>query len=308
MSALLSRLPHYAQYSQAQQQKLDADDPIYAHLKEWFEQRVVMHRGPKQGDPHREAPKLRVRRIEQIFSRRLQDKYLAAVQDEVGLCNQRATPLQVDGGIKVQSFHGIDVNEVLLFHGAPTGLVPRLVLQGLDPRNAGTHFGKLFGAGSYLASHSSKSDIYTKPNAAGERCVLVVRACLGEVHKAAQPMADVLRPPERPDKRGPLSSVVALAQAEGGCVEHPEYIVYKDSQTLPQFAIFYKHDETCKCTHCWREEEQLNLKVVDQDGNEIIFRMAAKKTKLSKLMHAFCQHMRSRMEDARFLFNGVVIN
>mmetsp|Transcript_59993 Transcript_59993/g.164432 ORF Transcript_59993/g.164432 Transcript_59993/m.164432 type:complete len:230 (-) Transcript_59993:956-1645(-) len=201
--ALLSRLPHYAQYSQARQVKLEHDDPVSAHLEERFVNEVTRHVGPKQGDPHREAPKLEVVRIEQIFSRRLQDKYLAAVQDEIGLCNQKVTVLNVDA-IKVQSFHGIDVNEFLLFHGAPSGLIPRLVLQGLDPRNAGANAGKLFGAGTYLASFSSKSDIYTKPNERGERCVLVVRACLGEPHPAAGPMRDDLRPPERSDKRGPL--------------------------------------------------------------------------------------------------------
>ena len=36
------------------------------------------------------------------------------------------------------------------------------------------------------------------------------------------------------DKRGPLSSVVAATVGQGGCVEHPEFIVYKGSQTLPQ--------------------------------------------------------------------------
>ena len=233
--ALLSRLPHYSQYSQARQEPLRPNDPVYAHLERCFVQRVTRHRGPKQGDPHREAPKLKVVRIEQIFSKRLQDKYLAAVQDEIGLCGSQLTSLQdtIDA-IPVRSFEGTNMNEFLLYHGAPTGLIPRLVLQGLDPRNAGTHFGKLFGAGTYLASHSSKSDIYTKPNEHGERCALLVRACLGEPHTAETQMSEALRPPERPDKRGPLSSVVAATVGQGGCVEHPEFIVYKDSQTLPQ--------------------------------------------------------------------------
>ena len=233
--ALLSRLPHYSQYSQARQEPLQPDDPVYAHLERGFVQRVTRHRGPKQGDPHREVPKLKVVRIEQIFSKRLQDKYLAAVQDEIGLCGTKPTSLEgTIEAIPVRSFDGIDMNEFLLYHGAPTGLIPRLVLQGLDPRNDGTHFGKLFGAGTYLASHSSKSDIYTKPNERGERCTLLVRACLGEPHTTKTQMNEVLKPPERPDKRGPLSSVVAATLDEGGCVEHPEFIVYKDSQTLPQ--------------------------------------------------------------------------
>jgi len=57
-------------------------------------------------------------------------------------------------------------------------------------------------------------------------------------------------PPERPDGRGPLNSVAALTLQQGGVVEHPEYMVYKDSQCLPVFAIWYKHGARCGCTHC----------------------------------------------------------
>ena len=35
-----------------------------------------------------------------------------------------------------------------------------------------TKISKMFGLGTYLATNSSKADIYTEPNAAGERCVL----------------------------------------------------------------------------------------------------------------------------------------
>ena len=57
-------------------------------------------------------------------------------------------------------------------------------------------------------------------------------------------------PPRRSDGRGPLTSTVALTQDEGGVVEHPEYIVYGDSCTLPEYAIWYKHKPECRCTHC----------------------------------------------------------
>ena len=67
------------------------------------------------------------------------------------------------------------------------------------------------------------------PVAVGWRCARL-GAALGRSHEAAQ------LPPDRPDGRGPLNSVVALTQAEGGCVEHPEFIVYKEAQTLPECA------------------------------------------------------------------------
>ena len=57
-------------------------------------------------------------------------------------------------------------------------------------------------------------------------------------------------PPERPDGRGPLSSVVAMTHQHGGAVEHPEYIVYERRQCLPQFAIWYTHQPDCFCLRC----------------------------------------------------------
>ena len=44
---------------------------------------------------------------------------------------------------------------------------------------------------------------------------------------------------------------------EGGCVEHPEFVVYKDAATLPEYAIWYKHSDACQCTHCNPPDEEL---------------------------------------------------
>jgi len=304
VEALLSKLPHYSQYSQFRMQPLERDDPIFAHLEARFVKQVTRHRGPNQGDPHREPPHFEVTRIEQIFSKRLQDKYLAELCDVMGLCEKKATRLEVDA-VRVNSFDNLEMNEFLLYHGAPTGLIQRLAAQGLDPRNAGANFGKLFGCGTYLASLSSKSDIYTQPNERGERCELVVRACLGEAHLQKTECRDILKPPERADKRGPLSSVVAATVAQGGCVEYPEYIVYKDSQTLPQFAIYYKHTAACKCTHCWRPST-LDIKTVTEDGSEIYFKVEYDKP-LRKLMELFCNRAGIARSKARFYFNDEVI-
>ena len=200
---------------------------------------------------------------------RLQEKYLAELQDMAGLCERRVTPLSLDKegmlAIPVQSFDGMNLNEFLLMHGLPSDLAEKIHTNGLDPRRAGTHFGKLFGAGTYFAANASKSDIYTKPAAApyeeapeyegeskwGERCIMVVRAALGEPHRTRAPMQQATMPPERPDGRGALSSVVALTQSTGGCVEHPEFIVYSASAALPEYAIWYKHLPCCGCTHCF---------------------------------------------------------
>ena len=77
---------------------------------------------------------------------------------------------------------------------------------------------------------SARSDIYTTPDEKGQRCMLVVRACLGEAHYASRPCQRSARPPERKDGRGPLSSVVARVLGDGGVVEYPEYVVFKETQ------------------------------------------------------------------------------
>ena len=58
------------------------------------------------------------------------------------------------------------------------------------------------------------------------------------------------RPPDRRDGTVPLSSVVGVTQAERGMLAHREYIVYREAQALPQYAIWCRHKEGCRCTHC----------------------------------------------------------
>jgi hypothetical protein len=74
--------------------------------------------------------------------------------------------------------------------------------------------------------------------------VLVVRVCLGEPHHEKTDIArreQWLKPPERSDERGPLSSLVAVTQTAGGCVEHPECtcakLAARDSEPLPRAAV-----------------------------------------------------------------------
>ena len=238
----LSALPHVNRYVTFGTTNLASTDPLFTKLAADFSKSLTRHRGPRQGDPHRATPKLEVTRIQRICVPRLQEKYLVQLQDMAGLCEQKVTPISGVQAQKVCSVTGLQMNEYLMYHGAPSDLVERLYKQGLDPRYAGEHFGKLFGEGTYLATNASKSDIYTKPNDDGERCILLVRACLGEPQLAKQAMSKARKPAERLDGRGTCDSVVALTQSQGGCVEHPEYIVYREWQTLPQFAIWCAPD------------------------------------------------------------------
>ena len=79
---------------------------------------------------------------------------------------------------------------------------------------------------------------------------MLVRACLGEPQYTKEAMASARKPNERPDGRGAYNSIVARTMQEGGCVEHPEYIVFDKAQALPEYAIWYKHRSECWCTHC----------------------------------------------------------
>ena len=247
--ALLNPLPRYSRYCQTSRVALDPADPTFECLQQHFVSSVLAHR-PGPGQAHCSPPKLGVVRIERIYNPRLQEKYLAELQDIAGLVERRATPVSINAPC-VESFQSLHVNEHLLYHGASADIVERLTMQGLDPRYAGENAGKLFGSGSYFAANSSKSDIYTTPNAEGERCILITRVCLGEASIATRPCREATRPPEREDGRGPLNSIVAATTREGGCVEHPEFIVFKEAQALPEYAVWYRHEAGCHCTHCY---------------------------------------------------------
>ena len=255
--ALLNQLPRYSRYCQTRRVALDPEENTFECLQQHFVSSVLAHRpGPRKA--HCSPPKLSVVRIERIYNPRLQEKYLAEVQDIAGLVERCATPVSINAPC-VESFQSLRINEYLLYHGASADIVERLTLQGLDPRYAGENAGKLFGSGSYFAANSSKSDIYTTPNAAGERCILITRVCLGEASIATTPCQDINRPPERPDARGPFNSIVAATQRDGGCVEHPEFIVFKEAQALPEYAVWYQHEADCSCTHCYNLPMQISV-------------------------------------------------
>ena len=265
--ALLNQLPRYSRYCQARREALDPEEPTFECLQQHFVSSVLAHRpGPRKA--HCPPPKLSVVRIERIYNPRLQEKYLVEVQDIAGLVERRVTPVSINAPC-VESFQSLRINEYLLYHGASADIVERLMMQGLDPRYAGENAGKLFGAGSYFAANSSKSDIYTTPNAAGERCILITRVCLGEASIATTPCQQATRPPERMDGRGPLNSIVAATMSDNGCVEHPEFIVFKEAQALSEYAVWYRHEADCNCTHCFSVKDAV-LKYFTSYSDDIV--------------------------------------
>lgn len=190
-----------------------------------------------------------MQRIERLHSSILQKKYFVNLEETAERIPPQ--PLQDVPAMEAQSVHATQLNEFLMYHGTQHRSVKNICEQGGDPRRAGTHAGTLFGNGFYLATNSSKADIYTDLNDQRERCVFVMRACLGEVFETLVPMQTTVRAPADHD------SVRALTgthwrhnQPVIGTVEHPEFIVYKSEQLLPEYLITYRHRDECKCTHC----------------------------------------------------------
>ena len=118
----------------------------------------------------------------------------------------------------------------------------------------------MFGVGSYFAENASKADRYTwsatgRQQRTQERCIIVARVCLGSTHITPIGMPAATMPPNRLDGSGsPLDSVTAekrnRATGFGGAVDLREYVVYDKGQALPEYKIWYKHEQRCECAQC----------------------------------------------------------
>ena len=159
----------------------------------------------------------------------------------------------------------------LLFHGTSYRKAVIIAHSGLDPRRAGDSAGVMFGRGVYFAQNASKSDFYTTcvqcqsddPKlccyAQGMRCVLVSRVLLGESLILKRTGADVQGQTRAPNQRNgvPYDSLTAAPRANGGVVDHMEFVVFEDDRILVQFLIFYKHDAMCRCNGCQHRRSAL---------------------------------------------------
>lgn len=260
LAKLISPLPRLSHYARTGKVALDPSDQLYQMIEADFHQSARRHRRGPAGAPMlrqrlRGQPSFRVLRIEELRCFRFQAAYLPALDIVAGATGRAAgqsPPVAVlpDGVRRVQTLADAKLNEVMLYHGAPPQVIEKLQTGSFIPQFGGTNAGKLFGTGTYFAAHSSKSDQYATPNAAGERSILLARVCLGEPHYTDVPMREATLPPSRPDGGPPFDSVIAHSTAEGGCVQFPEYIVYEKAQMMPQFVITYTHAQGCKCASC----------------------------------------------------------
>ena len=202
-----------------------------------------------------ERPLVDIQKIDELTLPLLQNKYQAELQgirhsifSDSGKCGMvhisiglNFIPMEASG--RISRVDG--VNEVLLYHGTATANLATILEHNLDHRLAGSNRGKMFGEGIYFASNASKADLYTRPeDDSNTRAIIIARVCLGKPYEASDQVQDLKLAPSG------YHSVRALTKDEGGRVEYPEYIVYKDTQVLPLFVVFYQHQAGCKCTHC----------------------------------------------------------
>jgi hypothetical protein len=105
------------------------------------------------------------------------------------------------------------LNEFWLWHGTAPAVADILALDGFDERVAKTN--GLYGAGSYFADASSKSQQYAQTDTNGHYCMLYCRVVMGSPHMTNRGHIGERRPPDNPAfaQRGiPHDSIMA----EGG--------------------------------------------------------------------------------------------
>ena len=87
-----------------------------------------------------------------------------------------------------------------------------------------------------------KADNYVDVND-GKRCLILAQVSLGKILKA-------LRPMPRFQPEADVDSVLGEDYKHGGMLDHREYVVYRSSQVLPRYLLWYHHTERCECVRC----------------------------------------------------------
>ena len=261
--ALLSELPDVETLSQFSTNSRffynrvlgDGSKPFNA-VSECFYRSLTQHRESFSSTTWCDTLQVEITAISEIINPTLLSKYRLA-RTELSerrpngcapLPHMSATKCKVDDGC-------LNLNEYLLFHGCPYNSVGSILETGLDPQRGGEYAGRMFGTGAYFAENASKSDLYTTCSACSsfkdcrhaeqERCMLVARVLLGNSKEVTtENCSEYQRAPEGHD------SVTALTKSNGGKVDHPEFITYKEQMALVRWLVFYRHTRQCQCHNC----------------------------------------------------------
>ena len=121
----------------------------------------------------------------------------------------------------------------------------KLILQDIAGEVAGK-IGTSFSSGTRGVSATFTRDRYCPED--GVHTMLVARVLLGKVY-----WADLLMSIHKAPTG--FDSVGALTRSEGGSVDHREFAIFKEAQTLPLCVIRYSHSISCQCQLCTRGKQ-----------------------------------------------------
>ena len=261
----LPPLPLLAPTASLESHPLATSGPEFDTLVRIFQGSMTSHRKYYGSDEWCPQPMVEVIKIDKVVNPLKQSIYEAA-RKEVGSRNPSGCgPVPGISAPKYDHPTGhVDLNEYFLFHGTKYDQVEQIIDYGLDPQHSGDSAGAMFGHGTYFAENASKSDFYTTcdqcaatlsadgkcHHPTGIRCMIVTQVLLGQTCPETQGDSNRMRARDREDGKGPYDSHTALKRADGGCVDHMEFIIFKEQRALVRFVIFYKHKETCQCKDC----------------------------------------------------------
>jgi hypothetical protein len=101
----------------------------------------------------------------------------------------------------------------------------------------------LYGAGSYFADASSKSQQYARPNTNGHYCMLYCRVVMGSPYMTDRQHNGKRRPPDNSAFAQigiPHDSIMAESGvANQGIQINNEYVVFNSDQAYPEYIIWY---------------------------------------------------------------------
>lgn len=251
---LLRYLPDHRTLCVAENQELAPDDFFFQAVEELMLSSVVPHRQTIKSSTWSPCAKLEVLSVELLQNHHLLDKYMA----ERALLHERRPTVRPlmdvvcrDGDKfvirAISEVAAVDprLNEALLFHGASSHCIDKIVEEGFDPQRGGDTTGAMYGIGTYFAHNVSKCDFYSTTAGSQVKEVLLSRVLLGETFLAERALG-------QGTKRAPdgYDSIVALTRGEGGAVDHREYVIFNPARAWPMFRVEYRHLHDCQCHHC----------------------------------------------------------
>ena len=249
LDGLLGYLPDHRTLCVTGNRELARCDVFFKAVKELMLSSVVQHRQTINSSIWSPSAKLEVLSVELLQNRHLLDKYMA----ERALLHERrqnVSPMKAWSLYRDEDEPLYDprLNEVLLFHGASSHCIDKIVEEGFDPQRGGDNKGSMYGIGTYFAHNVSKCDFYSPISERSRwqvKEVLLSRVLLGETFLADRALGE--RTKRAPDG---YDSVMALARWEGGSVDHREYVIFNPARAWPMFRVQYRHLVDCECHNC----------------------------------------------------------